>query len=180
MNKKFLIKLTNIFLIGFFLLPVFTNAFEIYTNNDSANTGEFSTVKIFIDTKGLEINVLEGELDIIGPASISKINTEASIFNLWTEKPVILSDKNIKFTGGVAGGVYGKDLRLFDILIKRNGKGKIEIKPKNVFAYVNDGMGTKVKFSEPNSISIEKILNITLVMVILFTFINILKKFTKR
>lgn len=172
-----------------FLTPFLANALTVYTYDKFSNleVGEEKTLKIFFDTEGKEINVLEGKFKINGPAKIAEINTLGSIFSLWPEKPELSKSQEINFTGGVEGGVYGKDLRLFNFIITRIGKGKITINPIEVSAYLNDGKGTKIenensdilfKAKSPNRI-ITKSLWIVLVIVILFTLINILRKILK-
>jgi hypothetical protein len=149
--------------------------------------GEASTIKIFINTEEKEINVIEGKIKINGPAKIEAIDTRGSIFSLWPEEPKLLNNQEINFTGGIPGGVYGKDLRLFNFTIVPMGKGEITIEPVGIMAYLNDGKGTKIK-NENSNITIQtsekrnlagRVIRIILIMVVLFTLSNILRKIFK-
>ena len=144
MNKKFLTFLI-FFLLVVLVKPVPADALNIYIDKPtSVNVGDSVVLKIFIDTEGKEINTLEGILKVSGTTNISSINTGGSIFNLWTEKPSISNTQEIYFTGGTEGGIYGKNLRLFNFTITPTVEGIISIKPKELFAYLNDGIGTKI------------------------------------
>jgi hypothetical protein len=188
MNKKYLIIIIFFFSIGFFIKPISTLALVVYTYYDISDIkiNEESNIKIFIDTEDKEINVLEGKIKINGPVKISNINTNSSVFSLWAEEPEILVDQEINFTGGVAGGVYGKDLRLFDLNIERIGKGKITIEAIDISAYLNDGIGTKVENTNTNmvinqnSLTLIQILRSILIAVIIFSIINILLNIFKK
>lgn len=183
MNKKYLIIVTFLFLGIFFSNPILAKALTIYTYNDFSNfkIGETNTIKIFIDTEDEEINVLEGKIKINGPAEIFNINTTGSIFSLWAEKPEIKNNEEINFTGGVQGGVYGKDLKLFVFDLVRKDKGQISIEPIDIAGYLNDGVGTKIEnidtnmlINPNNNLTLFEILKSILFGVIIFIFIDIL------
>jgi hypothetical protein len=187
MNKFF--SITILFLTIFFWGSFSASALTVYTYEKFSDLkiGEASTIKIFINTEEKEINVIEGKIKINGPVKISDINITGSIFSMWPEKPEFSTNQEINFTGGVEGGVYGKDLKLFVFTLTRMAEGKIIIKPTDVMAYLNDGKGTKLKNSNSNILvntgnmknSISKILELVLVVVILITFVNILRKIFK-
>jgi len=172
-----------------FTEPLFANALAVYyyeTDLSKMAVGEVAQIRIFFNTENKEINVMEGTLEVAGPVDVYNISTENSVFNLWPEQPNLSSNQKIEFTGGVAGGVYGKDLRLFDLFIKKKEGGNITMKLRDTFAYQNDGNGTKTKVS--NSVlsidrsrqsSTVKMLYIILTMVVLYTGINIWKKIFK-
>lgn len=183
MNRKYLIIAIFLFLGEFFVNPILARALTIYTYNDFSNSkiGEVNTIKIFIDTEDEEINVLEGKIKINGPAEISNINTAGSIFSLWAEKPEVKNNQEINFTGGVQGGVYGKDLRLFVFDLTRKGKGQISVEPIEIAGYLNDGIGTKIEnintnmlVNPRNDLILFEILRSILFGVVIFIFIDIL------
>ena len=132
-------------MIGFLLKPPSAQALTINFDKSISqiSVGDTILVKVFIDTEGKEINTIEGALDINGQVKISSINTGGSIFDLWPEEPKLLNNQEISFTGGTEGGIYGKDLRLFNFTITPTNEGDIIFQPKGITAYLNDGIGTK-------------------------------------
>lgn len=105
-------------------------------------------IKILINTDGQEINAIEGIIKINNLATVSSVNTGGSIFNLWPESPKISTNQEINFTGGTEGGIYGKDLRLLNFTVTPSVVGDINISSNNLFVYLNDGNGTKIKVSD--------------------------------
>ena len=189
-NKILITSLITIFLItGFLFSPFFANALSLYANRSIENIkiGDNYFVKIYIDTADKELNVIEGKLKISGNAEISSVDTSGSVFSMWTENPKV-SGREITFTGGVEGGVYGKDLRVFNFVLTPKSKGNITITPIDIAGYLNDGKGTKVESMNSNIIisvdggvnTTSRTLAIILLMFILFTVINILKKFKNK
>ena len=147
MNKKLFFTLTFFLLIAsLFLRPSSAQALNIYLDKSisNINVGDSILMKVFIDTEGKEINSLEGTLQVNGGVKISEVNTGGSVFDLWPEKPQILNNQEISFTGGTEGGIYGKDLRLFNFVITPTNIGDITIGLKGINAYLNDGKGTKL------------------------------------
>ncbi len=145
MNKKFLTAFI-FFSLAILVRPVPASALSIYIDkpNSIINVGDSTVVKIFIDTEGKEINTIEGILKVNGTTNASSLNTGGSVFNLWPEKPSISNTQEIYFTGGTEGGIYGKNLRLFNFTVTPTIEGIISIEPKELFAYLNDGTGTKI------------------------------------
>jgi hypothetical protein len=189
MNKKFLPIFFLLLTVGFFTGSLSANALVVYSyeNFSDLKVGDTSTLKVFFNTEGKEINVLEGKIKIKGPVKISDLNTTGSIFSMWPEKPEISEKQEINFTGGVEGGVYGRDLRLFNFTLTKIAEGKIIIKPIGISAYLNDGKGTALKNKNSNlaidktnmNNFIFKILRLILIVIVLITFFNIFRKIFK-
>lgn len=143
MHKKLLSTFIFVFTVGLFFQPFLASAASIYIKQpvDRIKTGEEFVLKVYIDTASKEINALEGSIKIDGDLQINSIDTKNSIFNLWPEEPKI-SNQEIYFAGGTPGGVFGKDLRVFDIFLTSKSIGQISFSGDNIKAYLNDGNGT--------------------------------------
>jgi hypothetical protein len=150
MNKKIsFIIIPLLLMLHVFFGTSQANAVNIYPDESvsSINVGEPTLVKIFIDTEGKEINSIEGFLKISGDVKISEVNTGGSVFNLWPEKPEIINNQEISFTGGTEGGVYGKNLRFLNFIITPISEGSIVFNPYEIRSYLNDGLGTKILYT---------------------------------
>ncbi|MFA6301303.1 MAG: hypothetical protein WC609_03050 [Candidatus Paceibacterota bacterium] len=176
-----------IFIITISLLPKisFANTLNVYIKEPTRIiVGEPAMFKIYVDTGDNEINVLEGSLEIGGSLDIVGVSIEKSIFSMWPNEPSI-SGQKISFTGGTPGGVFGKDLRVFDLSIIPRSAGTISFSSQNMAAYLNDSFGTEV-LSAPVNYKIlvkekEEIKNNwfffgIIIILVIFYFYRILKK----
>ena len=145
MKKKLFIISIFIILVGIFFRPSFAKALNIHIEQpiDAIKVGEKAVFKVYVDTENKEINVLEGNLKIKGEIEITSIDINNSIFNLWPNEPKIFNQE-ISFVGGIPGGVFGKNLRVFDVSIIPKSGENISFIADNIVAYLNNGIGTKV------------------------------------
>ena len=149
MNKK----LTLISIILFFVCSIATSLYasaitvKIEPVAD-IEVGKTTTLKVFLNTEGQEINVFEGSLEVHGDVNIFSLNSDGSVFNIWTQNPIEISPNEISFAGGVAGGVYGNNLQVLNFDITPTEPGKITVDSKNLAGYLDDGKGTKIIASQ--------------------------------
>jgi hypothetical protein len=190
MNKKFYFTLAFVLTLSVFPDVSTAGVLNVYIKEptETVFVGEPTVFKLYVDTGGNEINVLEGSFRVVGLAEIVGVNKEGSVFSLWPEDPEISNKQEVSFTGGTPGGVFGKDLRVFDLSIVPESAGTISFKLDNLAAYLNDGVGTKVSFTA-NDFKIETkekrisknsnlfyVLIITLIIIIAFYLIKIFQK----
>jgi hypothetical protein len=158
--KKYVLKLIVLFLvIGFF--PSFANAANIYfeTTKNTVSTGDIFIVSAKIDSKGIEINSVEGdfvlELNNNNSLVVNDFSLAKSIFSLWPRTPSLSKDGNtISFVGGVPGGFDLDNAILFNIILQADKEGDIKISPKNIAVFANDGNGTRIP-TEVSSLDIK-------------------------
>ena len=145
-------------LICFSLFPFITNAGDIffYAKNNEFSQGEEFTITIKLDTKGDVVNAVEG--DILIPIDILKIKDISdgrSVINFWIEKPSVLKDNIIHFSGITPGGFSRNDNILFKIVLIGKKPGESQIYINNIHTLKNDGLGSEIVTTQiPFSISI--------------------------
>ncbi|MDO8442888.1 MAG: cohesin domain-containing protein [bacterium] len=143
-----------------FLLPIFYFLFtfsakaaelNLTSQTQTIGVGQQFQVDLALDTKGEDINAVEGK--IIFPADlleIKKINDGNSIINFWID-PVkncvsngVKKPDEICFSGIVPGGYNDSKGLIFSItfLAKKEGSGAIKFSGVKVLR--NDGKGTPV------------------------------------
>ena len=140
-------RILNIALFVLILVPIEMHAFNVYTekNSEVLTVGRPANIRVLVDTKGEEINVIEGTISAAPELGLSDVETGGSAFVLWPEKPTVnKTDNSVSFVGGSQGGFYGKDLRVFDIILIPQKEGHFTIKSENLSAYLNDGNGKKI------------------------------------
>ncbi|MFA6514777.1 MAG: hypothetical protein WCT42_00740 [Candidatus Paceibacterota bacterium] len=147
--KKYVFKLMVLFLvIGF--VPSFANAANIYfeTTKNTVSVGDIFIVSAKIDSKGTEVNSVEGDfvLDLNNSnIVVNDFSLAKSIFSLWPRTPSLSKDGNtISFVGGVPGGFDLDKAILFNIILQADKEGDIKISPKNIAVFANDGKGTRL------------------------------------
>ncbi|MEK7149505.1 MAG: cohesin domain-containing protein [Patescibacteria group bacterium] len=102
---------------------------------------------IFIDTKGENVNAVEGELDFQrGFLGIKEISDGNSIVNFWIQRPKLTLDNKIIFAGIIPTGYSGKG-KIFSVVFQSLKQGDTSIDFGNLKILLNDGSGTPVQTS---------------------------------
>lgn len=131
--------------LAFILLPNLAWAASLYSvgPENSVGSGDTFIVRVFVDTEGKSLNVVEGSIGISG-ASVSEISLGGSVMSLWPVSPEV-KNSSIVFTGGAVGGFNQTNALLFSIALTAKTPGEVEVKPQSITAYENDGKGTALK-----------------------------------
>ncbi|GIW66548.1 MAG: hypothetical protein KatS3mg095_0446 [Candidatus Parcubacteria bacterium] len=119
---------------------------KIYIQIDKeVNTDKF-IVPIYLDTEGESVNAFEVKIKISDNLVFRDYLEKDSIINYWLEKPYVVEQDEINFSGITPGGYIGKKGLLVNLIFeaKQNGSAFIEISPSSQ-VLLNDGLGTKEK-----------------------------------
>jgi hypothetical protein len=147
--KKYILRYMVLFLIISFV-PGIASAANVYleTTKNTVSVGDIFIVSAKIDSKGTNINSMEGDfvLDLnSNNLVVNDFSLAKSIFSLWPRTPSLSKDGNtISFVGGVPGGFELDKAILFNIILQADKEGDIKISPKNIAIFANDGKGTRV------------------------------------
>lgn len=147
MTKNQKLKTIALFSVLFFLFfAPFVFAARISLDSQIKEIGISSQfrVNIFIDSEGEDINAVDGK--IIFPMELlelKKIRDNNSIVNFWVEKPKIISENEIRFSGIIPGGYFGKKGLILSIIFQSKQKGRGLIKISDIKILLNDGKGTE-------------------------------------
>lgn len=150
-NLKKIIKLTIILCVIF--ISTQSQAMSLYFEKPEAEilVGDTVILNVYLDTEGVEINGIEGNVKISGGGVVNNLSVAGSVFSLWPNKPS-LSGKEIEFVGGSVSGVFGKKNKVFSVFFKATEVGKINLSLKQADVFLNDGKGTKLALVGRNEI----------------------------
>ncbi|MFA7309016.1 MAG: hypothetical protein WC045_03000 [Patescibacteria group bacterium] len=110
----------------------------------NVKNGERFSVDLVLSSS-TPINVVNGIVDISGPAEVEQIITGSSIISQWIEPVQIRKDiSTIPFSGVVFGGYAGDIGQVFTLVLKSKNPGEILVTVKNTQGYINDGNGTYI------------------------------------
>ncbi|MDP2703858.1 MAG: cohesin domain-containing protein [bacterium] len=131
-------------------MPVF--AAEIFLEPDK-NPGQEDQFKvdIFLSTEE-QLNAIEGTLHFpLDLLELKSVDDGNSIINFWVERPNVISNGDIRFSGITPGGYTGSRGLIFSITFKvlQEGNGVFDIRDSRVLR--NDGKGTEAKLQTINS-----------------------------
>ena len=142
--KNFLVSLSLIFVL-FSVLPLKGYAAKLSLDSQfqEIGIGQQFQVNVILNTEGEELNALEG--NVIFPnnlATLKEIRDGNSIISFWIERPKMINEDKIEFSGIIPGGYQGTNGFLFSAIFtaKTEGKGIIEL--QNTRVLKNDGIGT--------------------------------------
>ena len=142
-NKKtFLIIL---FVLCFLPTTSFAADVSFLASKSSFKPGEEFLVQVFVDTKGVPVNAVEGS--VLVPTQflkVKEIRDGNSSINFWVEKPESTTDGKISFSGITAGGFTGSKIFLFGLVLEAEKEGSSSIALSDLQVFKNDGAGTKV------------------------------------
>lgn len=149
MKKLFFGKYLVVFsVLSFF--PSLVSASNIYfeTAKNPVYAGDTFILEVKMDSKEASINSIEGDVEIDSIDNnfvVNDFSLSKSIFTLWPQTPSLSEDgRTVSFVGGVPEGFNSNGVTLFNIVIETNKEGNINISPKNIAVYANDGKGSRV------------------------------------
>lgn len=122
----------------------------VVTENTSIAAGDEIELSIMVQSN-VPANTFVGELIFdTNHFSVSKIDYNTSIANLWVEEPWYNRDKDsIYFAGGtsVAGGFIGEG-ELVHVTLKSKDSGQARFQLRNVRVLAHDGLGTDLEITK--------------------------------
>lgn len=137
---------TTILLLLFFS-PLVSYAADISFNVDKnivAQNEDF-LVQVFVDTKDLTVNALEGTVIFSSDfLELKEIRDGNSVVNFWINKPQNTANGQVSFSGITPGGFSGAKNFLFSLVFKAKKIGSSSISFDKLQILKNDGLGTKV------------------------------------
>jgi hypothetical protein len=108
-------------------------------------------VNVYLNTGGKFINAVEGSINFSSDIlDLKEIRSGNSLVNFWLEKPHLLNDNQIIFSGITPGGILGSELLIFSLVFNTKEVGKTQIRFKDIQIFENNGLGTKVKTDDKN------------------------------
>ena len=126
--------------------PVFAAEISFESQDHEFAQGEEFLMDVFLNTEGESVNAVEGRVvfptDLLEAGDIRDGN---SIINFWVEKPRILEQGVIVFSGITPGGFSGSKNLLFSIVFRAKKDGRNTIQAEAIRVLRNDGEGTEVR-----------------------------------
>ena len=115
----------------------------LYTEipSQEIKAGDKLSLKVYLDTDGAELNVIEGTVRILGDVTILGASTDGSVFNIWPAYPDSHGNE-ISFTGGTPANAVGKKLLAFTVSVVPQQVGSIQFEVLSLQGYLDDGKGT--------------------------------------
>ncbi len=150
------LKLKSLFLISisyFLFFIASAQAAELFfeTKNREVGLNSQFKVDILINTQGEEINAIEGSVVFPwGFFGVKEISDGNSIINFWAQKPKLVLDNEIIFSGIVPGGYKGSNAKLFSIIFQSLKEGNATIDFSGLKVLLNDGNGTPAELKIQN------------------------------
>lgn len=108
------------------------------------------TVTITIDTKGDNINALDGTIVVAKELGDVSVTDSGSIITYWVSRPEFdKQSRTIKFSGTVPGGFTGKNGIILSVVVPAYNGPRLDnaVTVAEIHGYLNDGLGTSAKIS---------------------------------
>ena len=152
MNKSYIkILLTILISISAFLGSIaYASVLSVQPSSLSVATGSSFTASVLLDSESKPINTIEGDL-IYNKNNLvpEKIIIGKSFISFWVEKPNVINEGVIHFSGIVPGGVSVDKGELFNVVLKTNFQSTENLYISNANLFINDGQGTKDSATTP-------------------------------
>lgn len=140
-------------IFGILMVPVMsTPPVEMYIEpaEKTVSVGDTFTIDVMVRSDKL-VNVFAGELrfdeDVL---SVTKIDYNTSIADLWAEKPWYENGEGtLNFAGGTTKGGFTGDSSLITVTLRADSEGKGMLDLHNPRILRHDGAGTDVALPEP-------------------------------
>lgn len=149
-------KIQKIIIISFVLFAfthnVYASVLSINTDKNEIQTGGLANIVIKLDTENKSINTVEGDLIYDkNLLKVEQINIGNSFVSFWVEKPSVINEGKIHFSGIVPGGIATSSGDIFTVIFRGSRVGKASISLANMNLFLNDGVGTKDEVSVNNT-----------------------------
>ncbi len=159
---KYKIRFIKRVFLKIIILFAFFSVFSIASANGASlklsapeteyHIGDEIAIDLLLDTKGEDINAIEGNLNIPSGLSVVSFNEDVFPSSMWLEKP---DAKSTSFSMVIPGGFKGlidpfnstnvKPLVFGRIILKSNHSGDSTVSIGDTHLYLNDGKGTETE-----------------------------------
>jgi hypothetical protein len=139
-------------LVAISLLLVFFRGLEVKASvlyagaaNQNVYEGQTFVVDWFLDTESQNINTLDLHLRFSAD-QLDLVSAEAgnSVVSLWVQPPTLISPAEISLSGGIPGGLSGRQLPIFRSTFRAKTSGEANITLDSASTVLlNDGQGSK-------------------------------------
>lgn len=142
---KYLIK--TILICALCVIPQQVIGASVYLEyaDSEVQIGEDVRVTVRVDSDDQKVNAFSGSLRIQSPFMIQEIREGNSIVSFWVEKPQETSGGLITFSGITPGGYVGTNSPLFQVVLKSDRSGQVNINFENIEILRHDGAGEAVQ-----------------------------------
>ncbi|HCM45580.1 MAG TPA: hypothetical protein DIS54_02005 [Candidatus Veblenbacteria bacterium] len=139
MRKYFII----LFIITLFS-PLKLWAAELYfeSNSSQIQVGDVVVVNLFVNSKGDDINAIEGTLTNSGNLQLKDVRDGGSIVSFWVSKPLVNNEPTHFFSGIIPGGYQGTEGLIITASFEVMHSGQASVNIENLQVLKNDGLGT--------------------------------------
>lgn len=151
----------SLYLLLLCMVGVFFDASSVSAATLSASTGNAVSAKdtaiidVYLNTEGEVLNSVDGSVVLSdthnGNFEVKELSTVNSKFTMWARKPSLSSGGVVSFVGGTPGGIQGEKVLMFKLVVKINDAGDFTIAPRDLTAYLNDGLGTSRQITKNSS-----------------------------
>jgi len=142
-GRSFIIAaITTMGFTAFLALPV--HAAEVWASAVQQEIRPLRSMEIsfFMDTRGREINAVEGTAVIPSPFEIQEVRDGNSDVTFWVERPAHSREGNVHFAGVIPGGRTDEALYLFSAIVRGGEPGSGQLGMTDLRVLLNDGEGT--------------------------------------
>lgn len=136
-----------IFLLTGFISPGLARGALLYLDpkNITAGPGQIMETRLKLNTKGQDINAIEG--GIFYPSDLlelKEIRDGNSIITFWAQRPKDTVGK-VEFSGVMPGGFNDSEGFILSLIFRAKSPGKGNISPRDFSLLLNDGQGTPTR-----------------------------------
>lgn len=141
-------------LVFFALCPLVARGAEIRvaTNKVALRVNEQFLADVIIHTAE-SLNAIEGMLAFPADAlAVREIRDGNAVVNFWLEKPHLVSDGVIVFSGITPGGFNGPNNLVFSVIFEAKKSGVTPLELRAIKALLNDGVGTETPLATHDAV----------------------------
>ena len=119
----------------------------------SLNVGDTVLVPVSVDTEGKTVNAIDGSVAIsgFGAVDVRDISLAGSRVPMWVRTPSLSpAGDSVSFVAAFPGGISGDSVQMFTLALHAGKQSTVELVPKDLKGYLNDGLGTEVPSTGPS------------------------------
>ncbi|MCH8163049.1 MAG: hypothetical protein IIA99_03010 [Proteobacteria bacterium] len=155
-KQQLKIKITVLYFVVFsfslFVLPLSeANAARLFLEAPASEVGVGQKMEIVVrvDSENEVVNAFEGTITFPSGVVVREVRDGSSLVSFWAERPRVVNDRSVVFSGIIPGGWNGARGELLSMIVETQSEGRDGITISDARVLLHDGLGTQTTLTTP-------------------------------
>jgi len=145
-------KLYVLFAILFlsFVFPVDAARLYLETPVQEVGVGQKMEIVVRVDSENEVVNAFEGMITVPSGVVVLEVRDGSSLVSFWVERPHVINDRSVVFSGIIPGGWKGARGELLSMIVETQSESGDDITISGARVLLHDGLGIQTTLTTPS------------------------------